>query len=215
MASILLLQSDPAVGRQLRKCIEDRPAWRVTGLVNTVSQGKRLLDESSPDLLLADLNLRDGPLSALLHEWRSLRRDRRTHLLVSTLSADDERLMPALRLGADAYFVHGATCDALSCTIRQVLAGGSPMSPAIARNLRAHFNAAGWKTLGTDDAAQAAFCLTPAESLMLNRLCEGYSNDEIARELRTSVQQLGLKKRGLYRKLRYDTRNLAEAGVAA
>jgi len=215
MPSIMLLQSDAVVGERLRHCIDAKPGWCVTALVSTLSQANRLLNEASPDLMLADLNLLDGPLVALLSERRGRGIAGRTQLLVSTLSADDDRLMPALRLGADAYLVHGAGCEELICTVGQVLAGESPMSPAIARGLRAHFIAAGWKILGDQDAAQASFCLTPVENLLLNRLGEGYSPGEIALELQTSVQQLGLKQRGLYRKLRFDTRQPVDTRQAA
>jgi len=215
MRRILLLQNDPLVGRKMRDCIDAEPGWEVSGLVSTLSLAQVHLRDDPPDLLLADLILHDGPLLALLNSRHRPPDDGLTRLLVSILSIDDERLMPALRFGADAYLLHGQPCAALTGSVRQVLEGGSPMTPSIARVLRTCFAAVGWPTLPGNDGAHDRTGLTASEGLLLTRLCEGYGAEEIAAELQTSVQQLGLKARSLYRKFRAVDFGVARAASSA
>jgi DNA-binding NarL/FixJ family response regulator len=202
---ILLLQNHALVGERLRISLSSQPGWRVNGPVDSLHEARRLLTSDAPDLVLSDLSLRDGHLGQVLSAWREQGLLARTQVLVSVLSADDKRLMPTLRQGADAHLLHGSSTEQLTRAVNQVLAGESPLTPMIARQLRRYFIAAGWKVQGGGSPTRAAFSLTTAERLILGRASEGYSSDEISAEMSISPAHLGRKVRGLYRKFRFDT----------
>ncbi len=206
MVSIVLLQHNPLVGECLRRAIVKEPGMHVAGMANTLAQARQCIDRGGADVLVADLRVGDERLIDLLAEWRRREPSERPRVMVIALAMalDDRRLMQALRHGAHGYFIHGNPIHAVADAIRQVLAGESPMSPPIARWLKAHFRQPGRADGRALDGARPAPGLTESEHRMLNRASEGYLACEIAREMRTSEHRIGLSTRSLYRKLQSD-----------
>ena len=215
MASIVLLQNDPRVGEGLRKAIAAEAGLRVSGVTADLAQTRLHLERGGVDLLVADLRIGNRRLIELLRERRDHGPAGRPLVLVIAMSADDPHLMQALRHGADGYFIHGNSLQALARVIRQVLAGESPMSPPIARRLQAHFRQPGVPGGSRHDPALPAQGLSDAESRMLERVGQGYLPHEIALEMQTSEHSLGLRSRSLYRKLQLDMRAGASIRQAA
>ena len=206
MVSIVLLQHDPLVGECLRRAVGKEPGMHVAGMANTLAQARKCIERGGADVLVADLRVGDERLIDLLAEWRRREPSERPRVMVIALAMalDDRRLMQALRHGAHGYFIHGNPIHAVADAIRQVLAGESPMSPPIARWLKAHFRQPGRADGRALDGARPAPGLTESEHRMLNRASEGYLACEIAREMRTSEHRIGLSTRSLYRKLQSD-----------
>lgn len=202
MPRIVLLQSDPVVGTGLRKAIAREAGLQVRAVTQTLAQTRALLQRGGVDLLVADLHLVDGRLVDLLREQRDGGHADRPLVLAVAMSAENPHLMQALRHGAHGYFIHGSTGKSLAGVIGQLLAGESPMSPSIARRLKAHF--AGQGVRAERRELQDASALTDTERQMLNRVSEGYLMHEIAREMQTTAHSIGLRSRSLYLKLQLD-----------
>jgi DNA-binding NarL/FixJ family response regulator len=94
----------------------------------------------------------------------------------------------------------------LISAIEQALAGGAEMSPTIARQIKAHFDAVTWKRSGS--AADEDNPLHPdqLERQVLQWTCDGFLPHEIARDLRISTREVAQRVRTLYRKLQLDRR---------
>jgi DNA-binding NarL/FixJ family response regulator len=93
----------------------------------------------------------------------------------------------------------------LIATIEQALAGGAEMAPAIARQVKAHFDASAWTS---KEALDDANPLHPdrVERQVLQWTCDGFLPHEIARDLRISTREVAQRVRTLYRKLHLDRR---------
>jgi DNA-binding NarL/FixJ family response regulator len=212
MYRVLLLQNHAVVGERLRCVIATMPDMAVAGVTVTLAQAARSILLCPPDLLLVDLELVTTEFETLLDELCGHARETRPLVLVGSLSLDNPKLIDAILRGADGYFLHDSSVEALQEAIRQVVAGESPLAPHIARRLRARFDAPAWNGAGCVDETRAAIQLSEAQLQMLERLCDGYLVHEIAREMQTTPHDVGLGIRTLYRKLQLDRRAASLAG---
>ena len=212
MVRILLLQNDPIIGERIRNAIAAMPDTEVSGLTLTLAQAARSMLICPPDLLLVDLRLGSAGFETLLDELCGQTRESRPLVLVGALSLDDPLLMQAISQGADGYFLHDSSAEALQQAIRQALSGESPMEPRIARLVKAHFEAPAWRSDGFDGDTRDALRLSEGQAQMLARICDGYLVHEIAREMQTTPHDVGVGIRTLYRKLQFDRRAAAMAG---
>lgn len=205
MSRVFLLITDPLVAGRLRGLIDATPGLRTVGWVTTLEQARAQLPGVAADIVLADLQLADGWVSGFLDELSTSGRYGRPKTLLFTLSLDDTQLLEALSRGADGYFVQGQSPQMLIAAIEQALAGGAEMSPTIARQVKAHFDAVSWKRNGSAGDENP---LHPdqLERQVLQWTCDGFLPHEIARDLRISTREVAQRMRTLYRKLQLDRR---------
>ena len=200
MSSILLIQSDPAVGADYCERLGRDPTFAVMAAATTLQQARAALARRTPDLIIGDLRLPDGPLVHLLD---GLRPDR-SHVVAIAPALSDPQLMQTLRHGADAFVLAGRASDTLLALARQVLAGESPLSTETSQQLLGYFDPVNARPIAAGRAATLQ--LSRAEQQMLRWSSEGYQPHEIARGMRTSPQQVGLLMRSVYRRLHLDHR---------
>ena len=199
MSSILLIQSDPAAARRLNDAIDTDRWFAVCGIARSLGEARRFIAKRMPDLLIADLRLPDGAFHELLDDLRPAR----ARTLAFTSSLHDPHLLHALRSGADGFLVADRPAETTLKVVRQVLAGEAPIEPEIARQVLAHFDALNARPVDPGATPQA---LTAAEREMLNRTCEGYLPQEIARGLGITTAEFGMRVRALYRRMQFAPR---------
>jgi DNA-binding NarL/FixJ family response regulator len=214
MPRLLLLQNDAAIGEQLRRMIAGMHDMAVSGLSVTLAQALRSMQLCPPELVLLDLQVSRNDREGLLEALASRPRESRPAVLVGALSLEDPALMEAISQGADGYYLHGGSAPTLRAAIEQVLAGESPMAPAIARQAKSRFESPAWQGAGSADPSRDALRLSQSQLCMLERIGGGYLPHEIARELQTTEHDVGLSIRALYRKLQLEWRAASMAGQA-
>ncbi len=126
-----------------------------------------------------------------------------TAVVMLTVHEDNDRIADALRFGASGYLSKKASADDVIEGIRDVMRGGAPMSPQIARrvlNIFAQQNAPG-----------VDYGLTNRETDVLNELVEGKTKKRIARDLSLSVYTVDTHLRSVYTKLHVNTQTAAVA----
>jgi DNA-binding NarL/FixJ family response regulator len=121
----------------------------------------------------------------------------RVQVLICTVHEDDELIFEALRAGAAGYLLKRSSIEDLLEAIRQVLAGGSPMSPAIARRVVSSFRPR------KNDGLNA---LTDREQEVLDLMSTGMSAREIGDKLFVSANTVRTHIRHIYEKLQVQTR---------
>jgi len=205
MSRIFLLINDPLVAGRMRGLIDASPGLQTVGWVASMEQARRQLPGLQADLVLTDLQLADGWVTGFIDELCTSGRYGWPKSMVVTLSLDDSQLLEAISHGADGYFVQGHAPPALIVAIEQVLAGGAEMAPAIARQVKAHFDTASRKRI---DRPHDENPLHPdrVERLMLQWIADGFLPHEIARDLRITTRDVARRVRTLYRKLQLDRR---------
>ena len=206
MSSILLLLNDPATAAHWQDVIRTAAGLEADGCVHSVAEARQSIARRTPDILLSELQLSDGPAAKLFSELRANGRAKRPELLVAAHSLDEPALMEALRQGADGYFIPGRSPDAMLVAIHLALAGESPMAPTIARQIQAHFESA---TIDLNDFVaenQNPLHLGDTERNLLELVAAGAPTTEIAQKMERTVHGVGVDLRSMYRKLQFDVR---------
>lgn len=197
MTTVALLHRDPVLGLRLAETIAAAPGLTVSGVAGTLPVLRELFARHMPDLLLVDLMLPAAHVHALLSDLRRHGAEGGPKLLVLAVSADDPRVMEALRHGADSYFAHAHSQLTLPAAIEQLVRGESTITPQIARQLRSHFEA---------QVRADRTTITDADRRLLQWIAEGFLISEVARALRLNAHAVGVRIRALYRRLQTDVR---------
>lgn len=125
-------------------------------------------------------------------------------LLMLTIYDDDERIFDALCAGACGYLLKKTPPDKLLEALAEVLAGGAPMSPEIARRVLRLF-----REIRPREAADAR--LTPHELRLLKLLVEGHNYQSAAAELGVSFSTINFHMQNIYGKLQVHSKSEAVA----
>ncbi|MBP6696979.1 MAG: response regulator transcription factor [Flavobacteriales bacterium] len=154
------------------------------------------LHKRRPDVVIMDIHLpgMDGIACTRLikEQWPEI------HILICTVHEDDEKIFDALRAGASGYLLKRNSIDEIVEGIRQVLAGGSPMSPAIARRVVNSFR--------PPKLTEGLNALSDREQEVLDLLCTGMSAKAIGDKLFVSANTVRTHIRHIYEKLQVQTR---------
>lgn len=206
MARIFLILKDPLIAARLRAVIDASPELETCGWVATLDQARVQLARMPADLVLADLQLSDGPFASLLDTLCHSARYGRPKTMLLAAAADHPHLLAALRHGADGYALQGRSAESLIATMQQVLRGEAEMATAIALRVKEHFAAplpTGADSIGD---AQNPLNLSGLERRILDGLAAGYAPEDVCQALCIGAQDLGLNVRSVYRKLQLDLR---------
>lgn len=122
-------------------------------------------------------------------------------ILMLTVHEDDAAVFSALCAGACGYLIKTAEPSKIISSIRELHAGGSPMSPSIARMVVRSFQ----KPVRHD--------LTSREKEILDYLCAGHSYRSIAAVLTISKDTVHAHLKNIYRKL--EVNSMSEAVLKA
>ena len=127
---------------------------------------------------------------------------RHPDLLVVMLTSfeEPERIVRAILAGADGYLLKRADAREVLEEIRAVVAGGSPLTPSVARSVLATVRSGLPEAAGTPSGA-GRYGLSEREAEVLRSLVSGKGYKEIGHDLHISVDTVRSHIRKVYRKL--------------
>lgn len=178
---------------------EAREGMRVTSFECAHHVLSALDEGGAPDVGLVDLGLPD--LSGVELIQRMLTKRPALPLIALTVRFDDDAVFGALGKGAVGYLLKDTSPAALVRAAEEAAAGGSPLSPSIARRVV--------RQLQPDLDRNAVFRLTEREHEVLEQLCSGASYREAATELGVAESTVHTHVKRVYEKL--GAANKAEA----
>src|SRR5215475_10347862 len=127
-------------------------------------------------------------------------------MLILSVYEDDDRIFKALCAGAAGYLLKKTPPARLLESLREVVSGGAPMSPEVARRVVELFRE-------VRPPARVDYHLTPHETRLLKLLVEGHSYKTAAAELNSTVNTISFHVRSIYAKLQVHSKS--EAAVKA
>lgn len=196
--NVFIVEDDDVTRESLRKRIEAHPRLRVGAVAGTVAEGIAALS-ARPDVLLTDLGLPDG--SGIDVIVSALKRHPGLPIMVITVFGNEKRVVEAIQAGASGYLLKDDPTHEIGLAIELLLAGGSPISPAIARHLIRHFQAP------PPEAPRET--LTARELEVLGLASKGFSYGEIAQLLGLSSNTIASYTKKIYEKLAVSSRSEA------
>jgi DNA-binding NarL/FixJ family response regulator len=165
-----------------------------------MEEGLRRLAADLPDVVLCDIGLpgMDGiaGIKVLKEQFPDLL------VIMLTIYDDDERIFDALCAGACGYLLKKIPPIRLLDSLKEAVAGGSPMSPEVARRVITIFR-------DIRPPAQADYDLTAHETRLLKMLVEGHNYKTAAAELNVTVHAVSFHMRRIYEKLQVHTKSEA------
>jgi DNA-binding NarL/FixJ family response regulator len=167
----------------------------------SLTQGRNELDHKWPDVLLVDLGLPDGSGLDLIRRARELSTD--ILILVITVFGDESSVLGAIEAGAHGYLLKSEAPADLRESVRQVLAGGAPISPGIASHLLRRFR----RTESDDELKGPPF--TPRERDVLTLMVKGLPYLEAAEILGVTRNTVAGHVKSIYAKLEVSSRGEA------
>lgn len=199
--TIGIVEDDPVLRECLGQMIDEVDGFELFGLAASYQEGMALLHRE-PDILLVDLALPDGSgLDVISHARET---GSTTRLLVLTVFADVRSVVQAIEQGADGYLLKEADVDQIAAAIRTVLAGGAPISPAVAGHILAKL-----RNEAQRRPATPTVILTAKETSVLEALASGKAHKEVAVQLGISLHTVGDHVKSIYRKLSVNSRGEA------
>lgn len=216
--SVLLVEDQDHTRERLSQVIAGHPQLELLGAVATCADARRSLTEQAPKVLLTDIGLPDGNGIELIRETQSQHPD--TEIMVITVFGDEQHVIGAIEAGASGYLLKDGSPEYIGQAIMQMLSGGSPISPSIARYLLKRFQVSApvaeepvaetkTKTETKTEPAQELPRLTEREQEVLRLIAKGFSYNEIAGMLHLSVHTVTSHIKQIYRKLAVRSRGEA------
>jgi DNA-binding NarL/FixJ family response regulator len=200
--TILLVEDDPPTLWRLQDALV-KAGFDVAAAA-TLGEARASLAGRVPRVLLTDLQLPDGHGVELIREMRQRHPD--TEIMVISALGDEETVISAITVGATGYILKDAFPSDIAATVRDLVAGHSPISASIARFIVRRTQASVEPPRGPEiDTAR----LTPREIDILWGIAKGFSYAEIATNLGMSRQTVPGHIKSIYRKLEVHTRGEA------
>ena len=202
---VLVVEDDPPTRRHLARAIESHPELDLVRAAGTVAEGRAALSEEQPDVLLTDLGLPDGTGIELIRASREVAP--KAVAMAVTALGDEKTVITAIEAGAAGYLLKDGTPDEIGGAVMELVAGGSPISPSIARHVLRRMHRADEAT--DDDEPTDAPTLTGREHEVLTLIAKGFSFPEIAELLEISAHTVTTHVRHIYEKLEVNSRGSA------
>ena len=131
--SVVIVEDDERFRAAFATSVAEAPDMRLAGTAGDLAPGLRLLREQRPDVLLVDLGLPNGSGVELIRYANDHLPN--TDVMVVSVFGDEPHVMASLEAGATGYLLKDAQAADVTEQIRSLRAGGSPISPVIARQL--------------------------------------------------------------------------------
>lgn len=202
---VLIVDDHPLFRRGLVQLLRTIPAFVLVGEAASGAEGLALARELRPDLILLDLNMRDGDGLDMLRGLRTARSKAR--VVMVTVSDSGEDVVAALRGGAEGYLLKDMEPEAMLEALQAVAAGRVVIPPQLN-----HLLAAALRGESRPQSAGAAG-LTEQELRILEKIAAGLPNKQIGRELDIAEGTVKVHVKHILRKL--ELRSRVEAAVWA
>lgn len=197
---VAIIEDQPEIREGLGVLIGLADGYECTRRYGSMEEALADIGRDLPDVALVDIGLPgmsgiEG-IQLLKQQYPDL------SLVALTVYDDDDRIFEALCAGATGYLLKKTAPARLLESLRDVVAGGSPMSPEVARRVIGLFQ-------NVHPPGRADCHLTPHETRLLKLLVQGHTYKTAAAELGSSIHAVSFHMRNIYAKLRVHSKSEA------
>jgi DNA-binding NarL/FixJ family response regulator len=203
--AVWLVEDNALFSAGVQRVVDGLEGMACTGCFNSVEAAFSALQETAPpDVILLDVQLPGMDGIAALGAFRH--RAPHARVVILTVFDDADKIFRAVCAGAAGYVLKSAGIDRIGEAIRQVMEGGAPMTPEVARKVLDAFGRMEPPREGADD-----YHLTERERAILRLMADGLQKKEIADALDLSPHTVSTHIRRVYGKLHVTTNTGAVA----
>ncbi len=197
MKTILIVEDSEATRKRLEDAVINGGLFELTGSVSTYAKALDFIRNTPPDILLTDLDLPDGNGVDLI-KLINLPAVTTQLAIVITVFGDGYHVIEALKAGASGYLLKDDDFMDINEAISQMVEGGAPISPSIARYL---LNELSISEQAKEEHKTSPEVLSPREKEVLLLVSKGYTSKEIAKMLDLSYYTVREYVSNVYKKL--------------
>lgn len=185
---IVLFEDNEALRQSLRLLLETDPYCKIVGEYNNCVDAKKITKNLQPDVVIMDI---DMPSMTGIEGVRLVKEAKpNTEIIMNTVFEDDDRLFAAFCAGASGYLLKKHSNQRIIAAVHDVIQGGTPLSPGIARRMLSFFH-----------KKKTDYNLTVRETEVISWLVKGYSYKMIAETCHLSVETIKTHLKNIYLKL--------------
>lgn len=197
---VVIVEDDRRLREELAQKVGNQSEFKCVGVFANAEAALQQLPKLAPDVVLMDIHLGKGmtgiectqALKNVLPE---------TQVIILTMFDDEDKIFAALRAGAAGYLLKRFASSELVLAIEQAHAGGSPITPQIARQVFDFFR----KREDKSEPSVELDKLTERERELLSVMARGKRYKEAADQLGISHDTVRSHIRRIYRKLQVHT----------
>ena len=200
---VFVIEDSASVREALALLVNGSPGFVIVGTAGDAETALGAHPPDPPDVVLVDIGLPGmtgtDALPLLRRHWPH------AELIMLTVHDDGERILAALCAGATGYLLKATPPAVLLDAIRDVHAGGAPMTASVARQVVRVFRA----------PDPVAGLLSPREREVLHGLVDGKTYRQIGDGLCISINTVAFHVKQIYQKLHVHSRAEATARTAS
>lgn len=205
LINVSLVEDNLRLATELQKWIAGTKGMQCVSVYSTAEIALAELPKEPPDVVLVDLRLPGMSGVELIGKMKIICPE--MPCLVLTMYAESELIFEAMKAGACGYLLKRTTPAEIADAIRAVHAGGSVMTPRIARRVLEMFTQPATEDVAPSEDHQ----LTTREKTVLQYMAEGQPRKQIVDGAGVNSHTLDYVIRCIYRKLHV---NCAAAAVS-
>ncbi len=191
--SVSIFEDNKSLRIGLSQLIERNPDLELYGAYPDCNNLLKDLKRATPDVVLMDIHM--PGINGIEAVYLIRQKYPEIKILMQTIFEDDNKVFKSICAGASGYLLKNTTGPKLMEAIHDVMDGGAPMTPVIARKVL--------EMIQKNSASKSdeVFMLTEKEKQVLSLLTQGLSYKMIASELNITIDGIRYHIRKIYEKL--------------
>ena len=198
---ILIYEDNTVLRESINSLIDFSKDFVLLGSFENAIKSEEQVKALKPELILMDIDMPGLTGIEAVKRIRKFNED--VHIIMLTVFEESETVLNAIFAGASGYLLKKHLTDRLISSMHEVLKGGAPMSPSVARLVIANMH--------TSTAAKNKYDLTAREKEILTSLSEGSSYKIIAEKYFISIDTVRSHLKNIYKKLHVHSQTEAVA----
>ncbi len=192
---VVLIEDDATIRDGITFLINNTSEFKVVGQYGSYDAAAKTITDLMPDIILLDIEL--PGMNGLDAIPDLLKKVPSAHIIILTVYENEQTIFKALRNGASGYLTKNMSTSKITDAMREVITGGAPMSPGIAKMVIQSFQ----KNPETP--------LTKRETEVLENVAQGKSRTKIARDLFIDLETVKTHIKSIYLKLDVNSKDEA------
>ncbi len=185
---VLIYEDNETLRQGLEELLPLSEEYIISGSYGNCLEVNSQLINDSPDVILMDIDL---PGMSGIEAIKRIRKVNQTvAIIVLTVFDDNKNVFDAICAGASGYLLKKNVSEKLIPFIQDVLEGGAPMSPSIAKMV-----------ISAMQHTQSDYKLSERELIILQLLCKGNSYKMIGAETKLTFETVRSYVKKIYEKL--------------
>jgi len=189
---IVLIEDDETIRNGYAYLLNNQEGFKVVKTYSSAESAIKNIPDDAADIYLLDISLTGISGIDAIDEIKE--NAPRAHIIMLTVYEDPDMIFKALSKGASGYLTKNSPTKRTADAIKEVLAGGGPMSPNVARLVIGSFQ----KNKNSP--------LSKRETEILEHIATGKSGTKIAKELFIDAETVKSHIKNIYAKLNVNSK---------